>query len=93
MCTTSAESNTAILPKSSVALNNTDHLTTSPYKFRRHCLLEESFVNTEAKEKEPAKDDVNAEEKKSITENDAVVVEEKLEATAMKPDSLPHSEK
>ena len=58
-------------------------------------LLEESFIDTEVKEKEPAKDDVNAEEKKSITEDDAAVVEEKLEATvtATKPDSLPHSEK
>ena len=56
-------------------------------------LLEESFTDTGIEEKESAKDDVNAEEKKSITEDDAAVVEEKLEATATKPDFLPHSEK
>ena len=53
--------------------------------------------NTEAKEKEPAKDNRDADEaeKKSITEEDsAAVVGEKLEDTAAtKPDSLPHNEK
>ena len=53
--------------------------------------------NTEAKEKEPAEDNRDADEaeKKSITEEDsAAIVGEKLEDTAAtKPDSLPHNEK
>ena len=53
--------------------------------------------DTEAKEKEPAKDNHDADEaeKKSINEEDsAAVVGEKLEDTAAtKPDSLPHNEK
>ena len=59
-------------------------------------LLEESFIDTGIKEKQPTKDYANAEEKKSITEEDGVaVVAENLEATDTKPaaDSLPHSEK
>ena len=53
--------------------------------------------DTEAKEKEPAKNnrDVDEAEKKSITEEDnTALVGEKLEDTAAtKPDSLPHNEK